>query len=138
MIGIVWQLLEKYSAIKNKAKISNAEMPTFWAFVTLDKGQIFKAISAVVLVFFIFGSAIDPDNLKLTNDINMFLFTIPQRILYEAFLTIVCATMGYHGQGTLLRLFSKTNNMVNKVIDEKTTRTDAAEGHLNHPTPLKK
>lgn len=53
-------------------------------------------------------------------------------------LTVLSSVVGYFNTSIIISIFSVVRGRINKVIDEKTTKVDTAEGTLNTPTLMKK
>lgn len=140
LIGLLYQMMNKYKSIKEKAKLANVQYPTFFQFLLEDKTSWILTLATISFMFLLLGATIDPKNLALpTKPIEVFwIFSLSAEEIYVMVLCLLFATCGYMGVDIFLRLMSKTNSRINAAIDYKTTQADKAAGTLDQPTPATK
>lgn len=135
VIGMGFQLSQKDKSMDKTAAKANVEYPGFWGFIKQDRSRIIKTFATISLLFLVIGNAINPDNLGLKGEMDLWIFTVPKRLIYEGVLSLLFATTGYVGQDYALRAFSVTDTKIKNAIDFKTTELDTKNGTAGQRTP---
>jgi hypothetical protein len=138
IIGLGFQLATKNNALTKSTDRNSIQYAGMIELIRRDWKTILGTVGTITLLFLIFGQALNPDRIVGKDEPITFFFgylVASKKIIYEAALSVLFATVGYIGQSFALKIFGVTNRLVDNAIDHKTTIADNATGTAGTKTP---
>jgi hypothetical protein len=138
IIGLGFQLATKNKSLVKSTDRNMIQYDGLKELVARDWRTILGTVATITLLFLFFGQALDPRRMVDKDTPITFFFgylVASKKIIFEAALSVLFATVGYIGQSFALKIFGVTNRLVDNAIDHKTSIADNAAGTAGTKTP---